>query len=592
MKPSALGFTAQAVALAATFGLSLTGPHRALAAPAVPIAQNDSSPAVTILSPVPRTSFTGLKPVEISAFYQGAPGNQIVTLELFVDGIKAAQKTLDNPETRGVVSFLIDASALTEGTHHIVVRATAADADIASAKSSFIFTVPAAPPSGFATPGAGLGAPRLSIQDPSVSGQVQGKVKIHLKAEDPSGKAPYVSLFIDRTFKTLRNYAPYEFEWDTTEYSNGYHTIDAFGYNDAQDVGHAQSVRVLVNNPGGQTQRRTDLQDAPKTDVKLHGIKGNVTAKVPTKPVSAKARLIARRPTPAMLAQAKPTTSVKRVLPKATKIARVPSLPAQHAMALTGMPGLADPFIKVVTPVRPQPVVPLRGFKPLMRPPLGEALMAIAPTTTAGQPHLLRAKVGPPAVALASPLLVTPHLPVVKASIHTALPAHQAAAPTMRPMLRASLPHLPHLNAILSHAPTIRPVVPRTPRAAMHLDWLRAAGQKSLMFNSTRLPLERPLTAEGSVLFGPLRQIFQSGGGSLMWQARTGVVTARNKDKNIQMTIGQKTAVVNQTPVIMDGVPYINQGRTMIPLSFLKAAMNVNVQYDSASGHLLITSKD
>ena len=37
-------------------------------------------------------------------------------------------------------------------------------------------------------------------------------------------------------------------------------------------------------------------------------------------------------------------------------------------------------------------------------------------------------------------------------------------------------------------------------------------------------------------------------------------------------------------------MPYVNAGRTMVPLSFLQTIMNCTVQFDKATGHLLITS--
>ncbi|MDQ2686553.1 MAG: stalk domain-containing protein, partial [Armatimonadota bacterium] len=415
--------------------------------------------------------------------------------------------------------------------------------------------------------GASLGSPRVSIEDPSVSGQVQGKVTIRMKAEDPSGKPPYVSLFVDRKFKTLRNYAPYEFEWDTTQYPNGYHTIDAFGYNDAQDVGHAHSMRVLVNNPGGQTQRRTDLQDAPKAA-------DAAVAEAPVKPARVKAAPALRRPTPAMLAQATPTASAKRAQPKSQKIARLPEALPQEAMALQGQPALGDPFVQMPVMVTPaKSATPTNGFKPLM---------AVAPTAharAASGTYLLHAKLGLPSVALPTPVQTAVRLPSIKASVKTMETV--AAKRTLRVSFPTAKVHASHAQALMPH----------TIHATSQLSWLHAAGQKTLMFNSTRLPLERPLTAKGSVMFGPLRQIFESGGGSLMWQSRTGVVTARSKDKNVSLAIGQKNARVNDTSVTLDSAPYINQGRTMIPLSFLKAAMDVNVQYDEATGHLLVTSK-
>lgn len=581
MKSSVCGFTAQAVVLAATLGLGLNGPHRASAdAPAL-ITQSDSTPVVTILSPVPRTSFSGIKPVEISAFYQGSATNQIVTLELYVDGIKAAQKVLDAPEEKGVVSFLVDASALTGGTHRIVVRASAADAEVASAKSSFVFEVPTVDRPNVDTPSLtpSQGAPSLKIENPAVDGQVQGKITLRIQATDPSGKDPYVSLFIDHGFKTLRNYAPYEFTWDTTEYANGYHTIEAFGYNDSQDVGHAQPLRIYVNNPGGRTERRTDLLDAPKHGVKIKStpkVAGVAPMSVKTvtaaAPKVAKATPIRRRPTPAMLAAASPKAVQDRMH---VELAKLPKLSLDE-LTLTGMPGLSSPFI--TDTALPKTATPVRGFKPLVPMAVHAPKSVLATTPGAAfheTPRLLAVKPALPKTPISTRFLTAPVAPVIKALVMT-----PAAKPQVR-TLRVSIPtthRTEHVAAL------------HTLHLSSSIEWLRAAGERSILFNSTRLPLERPLTAHGSVMFGPLRQIFQQDGGSLMWQARTGTVTAHTGRKDIKLTIGQKTALVNKTAVAMDGVPYINSGRTMVPLSFVQTALDATVQYDPATGHLLITS--
>ena len=576
MKSSRYGFAAQVVALAATFGLSLSGPHRASAQAGVPIAQNDSSPVVSILSPVPRTSFSGIKPVEISAFYQGNSNNQIAVIELYVDGVKAAQKVLDTPETRGVVSFLVDAGALSGGTHRIVVRASAADAEVASAKSSFVYELPTPEKPSLETPTLtpSQGSPMLSIENPAVGGQVQGKVTLRIKAEDPSGKPPYVSLFIDHGFKTLRNYAPYEFTWDTTNYPNGYHTIEAFGYNDSQDVGHAQPIRVFVNNPGGRTERRTDLLDAPKTHSAKPLAKFHTTPKIAAiAPIvkTAKVSPIRRRPTAAMLAQATPkTTNTPQ------KLAQLPKLNLDE-MALTELPGLSDPFVSDA--VRPKTITPTTGFKPLlpeMRLTKPDVEMTVTPVPL--KAHELRMTVSAlPQESFSTKFLVSPTMPDLKATVHALTAGPAAAVRTVR----VSLPMPQHAQRIVVH----------TSHRSSTVNWLRASGTKSILFNSTRLPLERPLVAQGSVMFGPLRQIFQAGGGSLMWQARTGVVTAHTNKRDIALTMGSKIATVNHSLVGLDGAPYINNGRTMIPLSFLQTALDVNVQYDPATGHLLVNSK-
>ncbi len=609
MNSPARGLAASTVLMAAALGLGLNGPHRAQAATPTPTTQNDGSVAVSILSPTPRQAFDGVKPVEISAFYQGSTSNQVVSIELFVDGNKAAQKVLDAPETRGVVSFLVDASALTSGPHRIVVRVTGSDAEIASARSSFSYESPApvaapvpenTPPTS-AAPLQTTPAPTLSIMPPRgmEDGQVQGTVTLRVRASDPSGKAPYVSLFIDRQFKTLRNYAPYEFNWDTTTASNGYHTIEAFGYNDAQAVGHAQSMRLYVNNPGGRTERRTDLLDAAPT--------AHVHKAVKTAPKAArKAVSVARRPQAPLLAVAKATTpqmgrassrlrmaQVFALIQRSARLSEMPALPAPFVGEVSAPPslGAAKPTVKVV---RSHAAAPTRGFKPFVHAAtatLGGALLALTPSNhpvRAGKPRLMRlAPAGLTGAELSSEFMLSPTLPQIKATVSAHTTLSSGPSKTLRVM--TDVPQRP-LTMRMQVAHAAKALRVHIPKMASQINWLRTVGQSTVMFNSSRLPLDRPLSAQGSVMFGPLRQIFQQGGGSLLWQARTGVVHARSQGRDVLVTIGKKNALVNNAVVMMDGKPYLNDGRTMIPLSFLQQAMNVNVNYDPASGHLVITS--
>lgn len=610
MNSPARGFAASTVLMAAALGLGLNGPHRAQAATPTPLVQNDGSVAVSILSPTPRQAFDGVKPVEISAFYQGGAGNQVVSIELFVDGNKAAQKVLDAPEARGVVSFLVDASALTAGPHRIVVRVTGADAEIASARSLFTYEAPAPPqprapeetPPRSIAPLQSVPAPTLSIMPPTgmEDGQVQGTVKLRVRASDPSGKAPFVSVFIDRQFKTLRNYAPYEFDWDTTTAPNGYHTIEAFGYNDAQAVGHAQPLRLYVNNPGGRTERRTDLLDAaPAKSARKAARSGPLAGH--------KALKVARRPQAPLLAVSKATMPRLGRASSRLRMAQVFAL-IQRSARLSEMPGLPAPFVgdvsapasaglpkTTVKAVRVHASVPTRGFKPFVHGTAlgtGEALLALTPSThpvRAASPKLMRlAPVGLTGAELSSEFMLSPTLPQVKATVTAHTTLSTGPSKTLRVLTEAPQT-AKTVRVHLKHAAQALRV--HMPRMASQINWLRAVGQSTVLFNSSRLPLDRPLSAHGSVMFGPLRQIFQQGGGSLLWQARTGVVHARSQNRDVLLTIGKKSALVNNAVVMMDGKAYLNDGRTMIPLSFLKQAMDVDINYDQTTGHLVITGK-
>ena len=570
------GLTGTAV-LASALGMSLLGPHRAFAAPhqfsAVPAA---ADLGVTILSPDPHTPLAGVKPVEISAFYQGSPANQIIAIELFIDGAKAATKMLDAPETRGVVSFLVDAGQISAGAHQIVIRATAADQEVSSAKSRFTFngmdpgvtslampsptTAPTTPPT---DPSLSSGLPpTLRLLSPSPDGKVQGVMTLRVEASDPSGKAPYISLFIDKTFKTLRNYAPYEFEWDTTAYSNGYHTVEAYGYNDTASVGHAKTLRLYVNNPGGETGIRRDLLDAPKA------VKPARIIAAPKKQAALPEQWLA----PAQIAALRPSSHLKS--PEAIVRQLAAGAHGLHFGGLDFATELSTPFAAPkATPVKPT-AVPVRvkavraqAVKPVPMAVSTDTAAAVAETparTLSKKVHLPQlASIRLPGNDLASPFVALPHL----------------APATVKTAVRQTTPAFPKMHALRVHLPI-----------GMMSSLLRSAGQRTILFNHTTVTMDRPLTVQNQVLFGPLRQIFEQGGGTLTWQSASGTVRARNATKDILLTMGDTHAQVNAKQITLDGKPYLLMGRTMVPLSFIGLALDATVQFDPATGHLLVTS--
>lgn len=571
------GLTGAAAVLAAALGLSLLGPHRAFAAPHPFTASAAADLGVTILSPDPRLPLSGVKPVEISAFYQGSPANQIVAIELFIDGAKAATKTLDAPETRGVVSFLVDAGQISTGTHQIVIRATAADQEVQSAKSRFTFDGmdPGATPLAMPNPAApaisqptepslssGM-PPTLRLVSPSPDGKVQGVVTLRVQASDPSGKAPYVSLFIDKTFKTLRNYAPYEFEWDTTAYSNGYHTVEAYGYNDTASVGHAKTLRLYVNNPGGETGIRHDLLDAPKSTA-LRAVKPARTFTAPKK----QAALPEQWLPPAKIAALRPS-------PRLTSPEAIVRQLAGGAGSLRF--GSLDFATELSTPFAAPKAVPVRAkairaqaVKPVSVPvQAATAEIAETPASTRSFGKKVRlpqiASIRLPGNDLASPFVALPH----------------AAPMAVKPAVKIAVRHaVPQMHALRVHLPI-----------GMMSSLLRTAGQRTILFNHETVTMDRPLTVQSQVLFGPLRQIFEQGGGTLTWQSTSGTVRAKSATKDILLTMGDTHARVNAKQITLDGKPYLLLGRTMVPVSFIGLALDATVQFDPTTGHLLVTSR-
>ena len=607
--------TGTAALLAAALGLSLLGPHRAFSAPRI-AAPVDGDLGVTLLSPDPHTPLSGVKPVEISAFYQGTPGNQIVSVELYLDGTRAATKTLDVPETRGVVSFLVDASQITSGTHTVVVRATAADQQVKSIKGSFQFSADSAPLAGPAltlpaAPGSTLDeAPTLRLINPSTDGKVQGVVTLRVEAHDSSGKAPYVSLFVDKTFKTLRNFAPYEFEWDTTAYSNGVHTIEIYGYNDSPHVGHAQAIQLVVNNPGGETQIRHDLLDGVKSVKPLKIVKPlkalrSAQALRAAAPQKALGRpLPLRRPDVFSASESAPQIAAIHPMRPAGTQEIVRELTRGAGSLHFGTPGFATdlsaPFVAPQAASVPPMAGPHASSRVLTTPQHGfKAMPGALPTLRAATETARRVNPVDAALAetpaaqqadrIAEKIARAPRLPGQRMmALH--LPADSLAspflaAPRIRPHAVAPIVKLGASKAQMSKA-QMRVHLPSSLGSL-----LRTVGQDTLMYNHTVVRMDRPLSAQEGIVFGPLRQVFEQSGGTLTWQASTHTVHAKNATRDITLTIGQSTAVVNDKKVTLDGTPYLLTGRTMVPLSFVGAAMDADVQYDAATGHLLVTSR-
>ena len=634
MKLSIKGLTGAATMLAAALGLNLLGPHRAYAAPSLSVT-GESDLGVTILSPDPHVPLAGLKPVEISAFYQGTAGNQIVSVDLILDGAKVASKTLDLPETRGVVSFLVDASQISAGTHKLVVRATAADQEVKSSKSEFTFGEAAVSPLSSGplplpmNPNAASGAaPTLHMIAPTEDGKVRGIVALRVEASDPSGKSPYVSLFIDKAFKTLRNFAPYEFEWDTTTLPNGYHTVEAFGYNDSPNVGHSQALHLYVNNPGGETQIRHDLLDGPKLVMPIVPHFHPRLRLASPKPFTNLKRLTSVLPLPGLesLTLRPAAMKVAVIAPKKGMVRPLPLRRPDHIMSDALMasvltapldvthemmpqmahgaftprlraPGFAaDLTLPFVTELAPPPapktaktLTPMRNFKPLpviappvIAPPVVDgstAQMAEMPTARriSGKSARLQqvASLRLPDSELASPFVAVPHVGMLSNVAKTKIMSYRAEM------------HFAH--NVIKHSLKMHSLRVYFPSSLGSL--LRSVGQTSVLFNHTTVKMDRPISLQGNVVFGPLRQIFEQGGGSLTWQSRSGTVHAKNATRDIVLTIGQKQALVNAKTVVLDGKPYLLTGRTMVPLSFVSAALDADVQYDAATGHLLITSR-
>lgn len=94
----------------------------------------------------------------------------------------------------------------------------------------------------------------------------------------------------------------------------------------------------------------------------------------------------------------------------------------------------------------------------------------------------------------------------------------------------------------------------------------------------------------GTVGVTPFRFLFEKQGGKLKWDSKTRKVTAKGPQGNIELTIGSRTAVVNEKESLMDLAAFLMSGRTMVPLRFFEQALHAQVEWDPATGRLYVAT--
>ena len=84
-------------------------------------------------------------------------------------------------------------------------------------------------------------------------------------------------------------------------------------------------------------------------------------------------------------------------------------------------------------------------------------------------------------------------------------------------------------------------------------------------------------------VFVPFRAIFEKMGADVQWDQASQTVTATRGDTRVQLVIGSTTARVNGTARTLDAAPFIQNGRTLVPLRFVSEAFGAQVEYDAAT---------
>lgn len=484
-------------------------------------------------------------------------GGNIRVIELFVDGVRLTRHTLSTRDGRGVVHFTLEPSMLSDGSHEILIKAYEADGTCATSTTQLVVSA------GDLNAFAHLTSPRRNAE-------IQGVVPITVQI-DPSISDPYVTYTVDNDFLALRNYAPYVYNWDTAKIGNGIHTIGIMVM-DGRTLQVVQKLNIAINvkNAGGFTKRETPPGAAGSTKVETDSIANAIksaaesvlpdTSLAPRDSVTLLARSAAHFAQPrsrnsGLIPSLRSNSTARAVVPNPTGGFPLSSLPA------SAMPSDSGPFAASNVPLKHGPAS--SG---------GSAAVAasVYPLKSASEAH----HTAPGLEALlAQPSADVPSAQPSTALARQAVHFRRAGGIALRPGVERRIARGPA-------APAARPAANANPRKTF-----------DVVFDNSLINFDVPPRIENGLPLAPFRAIFEHTGGTVKWYNEAKTVRAFDNDREIEIKIGSKDAKVNNLPISMEATPYLDHGRTIVPLSFVRDAMDLKVTFDADSGHLLIEKK-
>ena len=120
---------------------------------------------------------------------------------------------------------------------------------------------------------------------------------------------------------------------------------------------------------------------------------------------------------------------------------------------------------------------------------------------------------------------------------------------------------------------------------------LKGVTSFNVLYNGSYVEFDVQPRVDDGIPMTPFRHLMEKSGGKVKWLNSDKSVNASSEGKNIWFKVGDSTAKINNLPFTLELAPYIDRGRTIVPLSFMKDALDVNIQFDPATGHVLITKK-
>lgn len=134
--------------------------------------------------------------------------------------------------------------------------------------------------------------------------------------------------------------------------------------------------------------------------------------------------------------------------------------------------------------------------------------------------------------------------------------------------------------------------------AAVEYNYLKVSllsvGDNTAFVNDEEVSLEAApyIHAKAGKTLVPLRFMEKALNATIDWDKATRTATLKTKDKEVKVTIGQKTAYVNGTAVDLDVAAEIKNTRTFVPLRFISENLGAQVEYEKETKTITIKYVD
>jgi len=93
----------------------------------------------------------------------------------------------------------------------------------------------------------------------------------------------------------------------------------------------------------------------------------------------------------------------------------------------------------------------------------------------------------------------------------------------------------------------------------------------------------------GSTSAAAFRFLFEAQGGTVTWDHANRRVLAQNGAQQVTLTIGSRTATVNEQKVMLDMAAFLLSGRTMVPVRFFEKSLHAQVQWEPSTNRLMVS---